>query len=597
MTSVQQASSTSVMGAAGGTSGAAVFSNGILGGTQAGLGAQGLFGLLLAMLGGQTSADGSALSGLLTGKTGAQATGLLSGQTGLLTGDGMASTQLTPEGLAALLGGASSDGQSTKSPLLALLQQLASLGVDGQNLPTDAANLTADLSMEDVIAALQTTPKGQGLASLLSQASSVEDLQAKAAALSDADKKDVLESLAALLAGLQMMQAPQQPVQTPVASADLASESQVSEADNAQSQKASALQTLADLLQKQLAGHDKAAAAVGAALQAKQEGRATASAQVVADKALQSAMDKAQVMLGMVSSDAADQLHLDAGMMQQIQAALTEQRRQAGRDVATAPADSSAPASSSASVSTQPTAPVLSAAEMMAKAHAAQQKVGQTSEATTAKPDALSGISGMSADASAAAPSAAATPAEAAAHKGAFEALLKETGAVSAKAAETANVKFDKHGAHIPVSDQVALRLSKATQDGDSRITIKLVPAELGRIEVRLDVASDGRVTAHFQVEQSSTLDLLQKDAKGLERALSDAGLKMDSQSLNFNMRGGDQRQAGANGQNMQQGSGQGQNQQGQTAAERAAQLAADASGTDLELSWVMNPSRVNVRV
>lgn len=595
MTSVQSASSANVMGTAGGTSGAAVFSTGILGG-QAGFGAQGLFGMLLAMLGGQTSADGSALSGLLTGKTGAQVAGLLSGQTGLLAGDGMASTQLTPEALAALLTGSGAGTQVAGSPLLALLKQLASLQVDGQNLPTDAANLTSDLSMDDVIAALQTTPKGQGLAALLSKATSVDDLQAKVSALSDADKKDVLESMAALLAGLQMMQAPQQPVQTPVASADLAADSQVSVADNAPSQKASALQTLADLLQKQLAGHDKAAAAVGAALQAKQEGRAAASAQAGADKALQMAMEKAQAVLGMVAADAADQGHLDAGVMQQIQAALTEQRRQAVQDVSKSVDDRASSAATTASA-TQATAPVLSAAEAMAKAHAGQQKTAQTSDVTTPKAEAVSGLSGVSADASAAVATTPATPADAAAHKGAFEALLKDAGAVTAKAADSANVKFDKHGAHIPVSDQVALRLSKATQDGESRITIKLVPAELGRIEVRLDVATDGRVTAHFQVEQSSTLDLLQKDTKGLERALSDAGLKMDSQSLNFNMRGGDQRQAGANGQNMQQGSGQGQNQQGQTAAERAAQLAAEASGTDLELSWVMNPSRVNVRV
>lgn len=594
MTSVQSASSASVMGTTGGTSGAAVFSTGILGG-QAGFGAQGLFGMLLAMLGGQTSADGSALSGLLTGKTGAQVAGLLSGQTGLLAGDGMASTQLTPEALAALLTGSGSGAQAAGSPLLALLKQLASLQADGQNLPTDTANLTADLSMEDVIAALQTTPKGQGLAALLSQSGSLDELQAKVSALSDADKKDVLDSMAALLAGLQMMQAPQQPVQTPVASADLAADSQVSEADGTPSQKTSALQTLADLLQKQLAGHDKAAAAVGAALQAKQEGRAAASAQAGADKALQMAMEKAQAVLGVASSGAADQVHLDAGVMQQIQAALTEQRRQAVQDVSKSVDDRASSAATTASA-TQATAPVLSAAEAMAKAHASQQKTTQTSDVTTPKAEAVSGLSGVSADASAAVATTPATPADAA-HKGAFEALLKDAGAVTAKAADSANVKFDKHGAHIPVSDQVALRLSKATQDGDSRITIKLVPAELGRIEVRLDVATDGRVTAHFQVEQSSTLDLLQKDTKGLERALSEAGLKMDSQSLNFNMRGGDQRQAGANGQNMQQGSGQGQNQQGQTAAERAAQLAAEASGTDLELSWVMNPSRVNVRV
>jgi hypothetical protein len=40
-------------------------------------------------------------------------------------------------------------------------------------------------------------------------------------------------------------------------------------------------------------------------------------------------------------------------------------------------------------------------------------------------------------------------------------------------------------------------------------------------------------------------LDLLKTDARGLEKALEDAGLKADSNSLNFNLRGQDGRPSG----------------------------------------------------
>ena len=39
--------------------------------------------------------------------------------------------------------------------------------------------------------------------------------------------------------------------------------------------------------------------------------------------------------------------------------------------------------------------------------------------------------------------------------------------------------------------------------------------------------------------DRPETLEALQRDARGLERALQDAGLRTDSNSLSFNLRGG----------------------------------------------------------
>ncbi len=87
------------------------------------------------------------------------------------------------------------------------------------------------------------------------------------------------------------------------------------------------------------------------------------------------------------------------------------------------------------------------------------------------------------------------------------------------------------------VADQVSVHITKALKAGVDRITIQLKPASLGRIDVQLEVFHDGRVMAVVTADNKDTLDLLQRDARDLERALQDAGLKADSGSLSFNLR------------------------------------------------------------
>jgi flagellar hook-length control protein FliK len=88
------------------------------------------------------------------------------------------------------------------------------------------------------------------------------------------------------------------------------------------------------------------------------------------------------------------------------------------------------------------------------------------------------------------------------------------------------------------VTNQVAVQIQKAIGEGNDRISIQLKPAELGRVEVRLDVASDGRVTAVVTADRADTLDLLQRDARILQSSLQDAGLQADSNSLSFELKG-----------------------------------------------------------
>lgn len=83
---------------------------------------------------------------------------------------------------------------------------------------------------------------------------------------------------------------------------------------------------------------------------------------------------------------------------------------------------------------------------------------------------------------------------------------------------------------------------------GNSRFEIRLDPAELGRIDVRLDVDKHGNVTSHLTVERPATLDMLRNDAPRLQQALEDAGLKTGDSGLQFSLR--DQSSSGRDGDN-----------------------------------------------
>lgn len=87
------------------------------------------------------------------------------------------------------------------------------------------------------------------------------------------------------------------------------------------------------------------------------------------------------------------------------------------------------------------------------------------------------------------------------------------------------------------VLEQVSVNIQKAIKEGADRITIQLRPAELGRIDVKIEVARDGRTLVHVVADRSDTLDLLQRDARDLARSLQDAGLRADAGNLQFSLR------------------------------------------------------------
>jgi flagellar hook-length control protein FliK len=83
----------------------------------------------------------------------------------------------------------------------------------------------------------------------------------------------------------------------------------------------------------------------------------------------------------------------------------------------------------------------------------------------------------------------------------------------------------------------VGAHITRAIAEGMDRLTLHLVPAELGRIDITLDVRDDGQVKTTVRADNPTTLDLLQRDSRNLERALESAGLRAESGSLNFSLR------------------------------------------------------------
>ena len=88
------------------------------------------------------------------------------------------------------------------------------------------------------------------------------------------------------------------------------------------------------------------------------------------------------------------------------------------------------------------------------------------------------------------------------------------------------------------IIDQIKVKITRASKAGMDRVTIQLKPESLGRIEVKLEMSDDHQVRVTVTANTKETLQILQTDARGLERALNEAGLRTDTNNLHFNLRG-----------------------------------------------------------
>jgi flagellar hook-length control protein FliK len=220
------------------------------------------------------------------------------------------------------------------------------------------------------------------------------------------------------------------------------------------------------------------------------------------------------------------------------------------------PSDNAAPIKTGiAQVATDPSAPSPSpdAADKSVAPQAAvvdrtQKTDGgavDTARAEPAKPDA---------------PTAAAAAAAPHEHRAAAALVQTDTSDAAQQASNTIQQPVQSAAAPAPAAAQLtvtaataavvplnglALQIAVSAQSGKSRFEIRLDPAELGRIDVRIDVDRHGQVTSHLTVEKPETLAMLRQDAPQLQRALDNAGFKTGDTGLQFSLR--DQSSSGQN--------------------------------------------------
>ena len=101
-------------------------------------------------------------------------------------------------------------------------------------------------------------------------------------------------------------------------------------------------------------------------------------------------------------------------------------------------------------------------------------------------------------------------------------------------AAVAAARKFASVMAQQPPASQVAFAIARNAGDAPDSIRINLFPDELGQVEILLDVHEDRRAEVVVRAERPETAEMLQRDARELQRALQMAGLDVGSNDLSF---------------------------------------------------------------
>ncbi len=95
------------------------------------------------------------------------------------------------------------------------------------------------------------------------------------------------------------------------------------------------------------------------------------------------------------------------------------------------------------------------------------------------------------------------------------------------------------------IAKQLNLQVTNAVKNGSNEFTMRLDPAELGRVQVKMKFSSDGTVAAQVMVERPETLSLLQREVRGLERAIETGGHQADENGISFSLDTSDGESAG----------------------------------------------------
>lgn len=76
------------------------------------------------------------------------------------------------------------------------------------------------------------------------------------------------------------------------------------------------------------------------------------------------------------------------------------------------------------------------------------------------------------------------------------------------------------------VAQQVGLEVTRAVKAGNTEFTVKLNPVELGKVTIKMAFDKDGTASLRVLAQSPETVSLLQRDMRGLERAIEAGGMK-----------------------------------------------------------------------
>lgn len=95
------------------------------------------------------------------------------------------------------------------------------------------------------------------------------------------------------------------------------------------------------------------------------------------------------------------------------------------------------------------------------------------------------------------------------------------------------------------VAKQVNLNITRSLKAGDNQFAMRMDPPELGRVAVKMTFLANGLVKAQVMAERPETLEMLQREVKGLERAVESGGHKSEPGGISFSLDSGNGESAG----------------------------------------------------
>jgi hypothetical protein len=112
------------------------------------------------------------------------------------------------------------------------------------------------------------------------------------------------------------------------------------------------------------------------------------------------------------------------------------------------------------------------------------------------------------------------------------------TGSYSATGAQTASATTLSK-ASVETMSALGLQISKKLSEGVTKFAVELHPADLGKVEVSLNIGRDGKTTAHLRFDSPVTASAFSAHEGELRQQLANAGVTVDDGALSFSSRDG----------------------------------------------------------